>query len=314
MESSLSMSENRIGGVEQSDSSPRQLESLLNTARLILDYTNNKYQDLNARTAMIMGVYEVDWGKKKKGIIPSKAERSRFSCERYQFFLDAPFEIGKQCCDHLKKAPLKKYQKESGRRPILATMASESRLRTQAWLKNGCNAFDAKDKKSTPMSFWFEQDVLQYIYINKIPINPVYGEVVIDYEGMGQLEGQMRLDNLSPEFGVFDLERPTYKTTGLKRTGCFACGYGMHHEKKEDSRIQGIIDFSNPKLADWMLRGGHFSDKGLWEPYQGCGMWFPLMWCEKYGGLKYYIPNREYYLEKYSTPETDHYLKDLGNT
>lgn len=278
--------------------------------------------------------------------IPDKANRSRFSCERYQFFLDAPFEIGKQCCDHLKKAPLKKYQKESGRRPILATMASESRLRTQAWLANGCNAFDAKDKKSTPMSFWFEQDILQYMYIHKdemikwrkaeyankllkidkdhiidieselkkiiSQINPVYGEVVVDYGD--QLDGQMRLDDLSPDFGVFDLERPTYKTTGLKRTGCFACGYGMHHEKKENSRIQGIIDFSNPKMADWMLRGGRFNEKGLWEPYQGCGMWFPLMWIEKYGGLKYYIPNREYYLEKYSTPETDHYLKDLGNT
>ena len=280
-----------------------QEHSLLQTA-LNLNYA--KAID-NWRTQALIGIYRKD-GKATMESIPDKANRSRFSCERYQFFLDAPFEIGKQCCDHLKKAPLKKYQKESGRRPILATMASESRLRTQAWLANGCNAFDAKDKKSTPMSFWFEQDVLQYIYINKLPINPVYGEVVIDYGD--QLDGQMRLDDLSPDFGVFDLEMPTYKTTGLKRTGCFACGYGMHHEKKENSRIQGIIDFSNPKLADWMLRGGHFNEKGLWEPYQGCGMWFPLMWIEKYGGLKYYIPNREYYLEKYSTPETDYYLKD----
>lgn len=254
-----------------------------------------------------MGINSLN-GKVTMETIPSKKNRSMFSCERYQFFLDAPFEIGQQCCRVMKKDPLKRYHKDTGRNPITAQMASESRLRTQIWVKQGCNAFDAKKPISNPMSFWFEQDVLQYIYINKIPINPVYGEVVVDYGD--QLDGQMRLDDLSPEYGVFDLERPTYKTTGLKRTGCFACGYGMHHEKKEDSRIQGIIDFSNPKLADWMLRGGHFNEKGLWEPHQGCGMWFPLMWIEKYGGLKYYIPNREYYLEKYSTPETDYYLKD----
>jgi hypothetical protein len=35
----------------------------------------------------------------------------------------------------MKKKPAKKYEKETGRKPILATMAEESVLRTHAWLK-----------------------------------------------------------------------------------------------------------------------------------------------------------------------------------
>ena len=43
-------------------------------------------------------------------------------------------------------------------------MASESRLRKEQWLIHGCNAFDTKRPRSQPMSFWTEQDVLEYIY------------------------------------------------------------------------------------------------------------------------------------------------------
>ena len=46
----------------------------------------------------------------------------------------------------------KKYAKESGRKPIIATMATESRLRYSKWLKFGCNAFDQKQPTSQPMS------------------------------------------------------------------------------------------------------------------------------------------------------------------
>lgn len=158
-------------------------------------------------------------GKATLETIPSKAKKSRYSCERYQFFLDADFEIGQQCCHVMKKGPMDKYHRDTGRQPITAMMASESRLRAQKWLHQGCNAFTAKKPMSMPMAFWFEQDVLQYIYQHKLPIASVYGDVVVDYEAMGQLDGQMRLDDLSAEFGIFDLERPIYKTTGCDRTG-----------------------------------------------------------------------------------------------
>jgi hypothetical protein len=56
----------------------------------------------------------------------------------------------------------------------------------------------------------------------------VYGEVVTDYEAMGQCENQMSF----ADFGIFDKERPLLKTTGCQRTGCVLCGFGCHLEKE----------------------------------------------------------------------------------
>ena len=49
-------------------------------------------------------------------------------------------------------------------------------LRRTAWLKTGCNAFNQGVSK--PMSFWTEQDVLQYIKAHGVPIASVYGDIV----------------------------------------------------------------------------------------------------------------------------------------
>lgn len=282
----------------------------------------------------MMGINRKD-GKATMETIPSLPDRSAFSCERYQFFLDAPFEISNQCCRISKKDPLKQYTKETGRHPITAQMASESRLRTQIWLKQGCNAFDSTKPISNPMSPWTEDDVLLYIrnlekemiewrneefkkkygcypeesefpFSITSPIASVYGEVLTDDEESKQMSLADFMD-----FELFDLGAPCLHTTGCSRTGCITCLYGYHHETtKEKSRIQNIIDFSNPKMADWMLRGGHFRESdGLWEPYQGLGYWFIMEWCNKWGNMKYWYPNREYYIEKYSTPETRKWLE-----
>lgn len=95
-------------------------------------------------------------------------------------------------------------------------------------MQNGCNGFDLKIPTSNPMSFWTEQDVLLYIKENNLPICSVYGEVVTDYEAMGQCENQMSF----ADFGIFDKERPLLKTTGCQRTGCVLCGFGCHLEKE----------------------------------------------------------------------------------
>jgi len=158
----------------------------------------------------------------------SKGNYSQFNQEKYKFFLDAPFEISDLCCDIMKKKPAHDYEKKTGRKPIIATMASESVMRTQKWLQDGCNAFNVKRPHSNPMSFWTEQDVLLYIKENNLPICSVYGEVVTDYEAMGQCENQMSF----ADFGIFDKERPLLKTTGCQRTGCVLCGFGCHLEKE----------------------------------------------------------------------------------
>ena len=282
----------------------------------------------NLRIQRLMGINRTD-GKATMENIPSLPDRSIYSCERYQFFLDAPFEISNMCCKCIKKNPLHKYNKKTGRYPITAQMASESRLRTQQWLNSGCNGFDLKIPTSNPMSFWTEDDCLLYIKFNwdemvewrkeeyklkngsipedgliTSPIASVYGDIVSDDEKSGQMHLSDFMDT-----ELFDLDRPKLHTTGCNRTGCFACGYGMHHENtKEKSRLQSIIDYSNPKLVDWMLRGGKFDEDGLWKPYQGLGYWFVIEWINKYGGFKTWYPNREYYIEKYSTDETRKYL------
>ena len=87
---------------------------------------------------------------------------SIFNKGKWEFLLDAPFLISDECCTHLKKKPLNKFTKESGKKPMMATMASEGGVRREAYLKTGCNAFN--NGKSQPMGFWREEDVFEYIY------------------------------------------------------------------------------------------------------------------------------------------------------
>lgn len=157
---------------------------------------------------------------------------SMFNYSNYIFFVKAPFMISNRCCDVMKKSPMHQYQKRTGRNPMTAVMASESRLRAQKWLQHGCNGFDMKSPISMPMAFWTEQDVLLYIYQNHIPICSVYGDVVKDTE----VEGQLDFEDL----GIFDLGIPVLKTTGCDRTGCVLCGFGCHLEKPGQGRFERL--------------------------------------------------------------------------
>jgi 3'-phosphoadenosine 5'-phosphosulfate sulfotransferase (PAPS reductase)/FAD synthetase len=206
-------------------------------------------------------------GKATMENIPNEVDRSMFSCERYQFFLDAPFEISHKCCSVMKKEPFARYHKETGRVPITAQMASESRLRTQVWLKNGCNAFEATKQISNPMSFWTEQDVLLYIYQNKIKIASVYGEIAKENE----VEGQLDFEDL----GLFELERPTLKTTGCKRTGCVLCGYGAHREKAGEGRFEQLKK-THPNMYKALDKAKN----------SGVTMREAIDWTNEHGGLK----------------------------
>lgn len=171
--------------------------------------------------------------KQMLGLLKDKdGNRSLFNRERYAFMLDAPFYISNKCCDVMKKKPFADYHKETGRVPFTAQMASESRMRTQRWLQYGCNAFDAQKKISNPMSFWTEQDVLLYIYKNKIKIASVYGDVIKEND----VDGQLDLDDL----GLFDLGLPVLKTTGCDRTGCVLCGFAAHREREGEGRFEQL--------------------------------------------------------------------------
>lgn len=161
--------------------------------------------------------------------------------------IDAPFNVSSKCCDIMKKKPAHDYQKRTGRKCITAEMASESMLRTQSWLKNGCNGFNLKTPKSMPMAFWTEQDILLYIKEKNLPICSVYGEIVDDYEAIGQIEGQMTISDLDMfDTEIFDAERPPLKTTGCQRTGCVLCGFGCHLEKRPN-RFE-LLKETHPKM------------------------------------------------------------------
>lgn len=207
------------GGMITSIASSEELQNIL------LNMPSGKGQ--RYRTLRLLGMVSVNG--EIKANIPSK-DRSNYSQKKYKFFLDAPFEISNKCCDVMKKEPAHNYKRQTGRVAITAQMACESKLRLQQWLNNGCNAFDNKYPISNPMSFWLENDVLQYIVENDLEICSAYGDIVRDYDK--DIDGQMDF----ADFGIGERECK-YKTTGCSRTGCVCCAYGAHLEKKENSRF-----------------------------------------------------------------------------
>ena len=149
---------------------------------------------------------------------------SQYNIPKYKYLLDSPFKISGKCCDIMKKNPAKLFEKESGKHPILGTMACESRLRLRQYLKFGCNAFSKGKPTSQPISFWLEQDILTYIKDNNIKYCNVYGDLVDD--------------------GVL-------KFTGCQRTGCMFCMFGVHLEKGEN-RFQKMKQ-THPKIYKYCI-------------------------------------------------------------
>ena len=154
-------------------------------------------------------------------------KNSRYSLVKYAWLKDSQMPISHYCCYALKKLPMKKYERQTGKKPIIGVMASESELRRQSWLRNGCNAYESKNPRSQPMAFWTEQDVLEYIVKYNVPIASPYGEIKEDEKGK-------------------------YYTTGVKRTGCVFCGFGAHLEK-EPNKFQRLKQ-THPQLWEYCMK------------------------------------------------------------
>lgn len=152
--------------------------------------------------------------------------------KKWHYLLEAPFDVSSKCCDILKKNPVKKYEKNTGRVPFIGTMASESSLRQQAYLKNGCNAFESKRPISTPIGFWTEQDILEYIDKYDLKIASVYGDIV-KHDGK-------------------------YSTTKCNRTGCIFCGFGVHLEKGQNRYQQ--LEETHPQLHKYCMNNLGFKE------------------------------------------------------
>lgn len=179
------------------------------------------------------------------GIRKAPHGKSFYNKQQWKFLLNAPFKMSHKCCDIMKKKPAKKYEKETGRKAIIATMTCESNARKTAWLKHGCNAFDSTRPTSQPMSFWTEQDVLTYISEFNIPYANVYGDIVLNKDG-------------------------TLHTTKCDRTGCVFCGFGCHLEK-EPNRFQKLA-VSHPKLWHYCMKPWTEGGLGMREVLEYIGV------------------------------------------
>ena len=127
--------------------------------------------------------------------------------EKWKYLTKAPFDICDKCCDVMKKRPVKKYT------CFVGTMAGDSHLRKQQYLRRGCNSFEGK-QQSMPMAFWLEKDIWEYLKSKQVPYCSLY-------------------DN------------------GIKRTGCMFCMFGVHMEKTPN-RFQRMQK-SHPKLWSYCI-------------------------------------------------------------
>ena len=193
---------------------------------------------------------------------------------------ELPFLVSGHCCGIMKKKPLKEYQKEHDVVPIVGTTTEESMLRMQGWLRTGCNSFDGK-VQSKPLSFWKEQDILEYIRDNNLNVASIYGEVL--YVG----DNGEYYDNVLVPCGKL-------KCTGASRTGCMYCAYGAgnEHKKLGKSRYE-LLKQMHPQIYDYVMRGGQWIDNPYYDatapkidPIDGWENWNPKqIWVPSKNGL-----------------------------
>jgi len=204
-------------------------------------YRNTK--SVVQKTLRLHGGINPSSGKKQNRTIPVK----------YHNIVQAPFSISEKCCDVMKKAPMKKYGKAENRKAFIGTMAGESQQREMEYLKTGCNAFEAGTPASRPMSFWTEQDVLEYSTRKNVPICSVYGDVLRDFGG-------------------------SLYTTEEQRTGCMFCMFGVHLEKGEN-RFQRMAR-THPRMFDYCMRSREENGLGCGEVLDFIGVPYSPYACE----------------------------------
>lgn len=125
--------------------------------------------------------------------------------DKWLHLVDAPFAISDRCCDALKKSPL-----ENIPHPMTGTRAEESQQRSLSFVEFGVNGFDLKKPRSTPLVFWRDLDIWEYVEVEGL-------EYADCYKG----------DN------------------AVARTGCMFCMFGVHLER-EPNRFQ-MMEITHPK-------------------------------------------------------------------
>jgi len=158
--------------------------------------------------------------------------------EQWKYLIKSPFPISHKCCEVMKKSPFARYEKETGNKPYIGVMASESSMREIDYIKNGgCNFYETSRAKSWPIGFWNDSDIWEYLNIFNVPYCSVYD-------------------------------------MGYTRTGCMFCMFGVHLEP-EPNRFQKM-QVTHPKLWAYCTGGGQMVN-GKWVPNsEGLGIGFVL--------------------------------------
>lgn len=179
------------------------------------------------------------WALDRLNGVSSNGEPSQFRQDRFGKFkhlLNAPFKISSKCCYVMKESPLNRFQTAHKLQGMVATLASESLRRRNAYLVTGCNSYDSFYPSSKPLSFWLEQDILRYIQSQKLQIASIYGDII---------EKNNRL-----------------YLTGEDRTGCMFCLIGCHLDgvnrfekmrRTHPSRYKFCMESLNlSEILDWL--------------------------------------------------------------
>jgi 3'-phosphoadenosine 5'-phosphosulfate sulfotransferase (PAPS reductase)/FAD synthetase len=174
-------------------------------ARFISDLQNAKGQNEATVNLRLTGM-------NRKGVYCPSMKLSK----KWLPLVDSGFKISSRCCDVIKKEPLYRYEKESGKKAYCGMMAYESTMRERNYLRDGCNVFTRKTTApiSMPIAFWLEEDIWEYIRKHDIPYSKIYD-------------------------------------MGEKRTGCMFCMFGVHLEKGEN-RFQRMKK-SHPKQYKYCM-------------------------------------------------------------
>ena len=154
-------------------------------------YRNTK-SDVQKALRLASGVNPTTGKWQTKGVIPKCA----------QYLLDAPFKISDHCCAVLKHQPLDAFERKTGSKAFVGTMAIDSKPRKDEVIKSGCNAFKASKPTSRPMSFFTEADI-------------------------------KRLKTIIPHSRIYEM--------GYESTGCMLCMFGLQQEIKKGKKNRFLL-------------------------------------------------------------------------
>lgn len=149
--------------------------------------------------------------------------------EKWKYLLDSDIKITSKCCDILKKNPVSKYEKRTGRSPLVGSRADESSMRTLQYRIAGCNLFSAKRNVSRPLSIFSREDIWQIIRKYGIRYCRIYDDQLIN----GRI------------------------VKGEQRTGCAYCALGVQYEDPSDTRFHRLEQREPKRFRSFMEKLGY---------------------------------------------------------